>query len=484
MGARPGPLSRRGPDGRARGRAGELHPLRTLVAVALVALLGCSGRPDAPDAGRDGGGGGGGSGGGAGGGGGGGGYAQDSGFDAGSPDAGTIPRWGNVQWPPFATLEPGGKVTVYGQVWVEGRSSLPGATAGLVAELGVGPSGSDPSGSGWSWVAAAYNAEAGNNDEFKADLTAPAGVYDYAFRYRLDGAWSGWLYADRSDSGRGGTNDGYRPDDAGKLAVRSSGASLEVATQNLHCLEDDPRSRLDAIAARLASVGSRVVALQEVCTDSSPSAVVADAAQYLAAKLSAATGKPWRHFFAQTHLFQNQLPEGVGLLASLPVADTAVKDLPTADFPRKALLAVLASEVGMVAITSVHFSYASTPQAAQARVDQANAVLAFAGQWQSGQVAASVVGGDLNATPTDSPTPVSVFTSAGFIDAWEAKNPGQPGLTFANPSPTRRIDYLFVRFGAAGPVSVSEARVEFSQPYDGGSFVSDHRGVSALIAVP
>ncbi len=108
--------------------------------------------------------------------------------------------------------------TVYGQVWIDGVTNQPGATPSLRAQLGYGPAGSNPEGSsGWTWVEASFNVDAGNNDEFKASLLPEAvGVFDYAYRYTTTNARD-WIYADLD-----GIGNGYDLAQAGKLTVNSS----------------------------------------------------------------------------------------------------------------------------------------------------------------------------------------------------------------------------------------------------------------------
>ena len=447
-----------------------------LAALATLLLVCACSAPPAPDGGTgDAGGSGGGTGGGSTGGGSGGGTGGGAG--GGGADAGPgLPRWGNLQWPPFLTLDAGARATVYGQVWVEGRTEASGAAAGLEAELGVGPLDSDPSGAGWSWRAASFNTQAGNNDEFQAELAAPdAGAWDYAFRYRLPGAWGGtagaWMVADRSDDGRAGTDDGYQREHAGKLVVPVA-APLRVATLNLHCLNDDPAARLEAAATRLAALGVDALGLQEACLDASPSAPVPDAALLLAQKLSQKTGRPYVARFEQTHLANGVTPEGLAIVTALPVAQTRVAALPTSDFPRKLLTQWLLAPSGVVAFSVTHFSFASGDT--QMRLDQANAVLAFfAGLAPPAPL--QVLVGDFNAVPTESA--ISGLTGAGFKDAWADRNPGSPGYTHSSASPTRRIDYVFTQ-----GFSVDDATLEFDQPYAASAYVSDHRGVAARLS--
>ncbi len=133
--------------------------------------------------------------------------------------------WANLQWPPTIThtLGPVPTENIYGQVWIDGVTPLPGPTVGLMAQVGFGPDGSYPQGNpDWSWVDAIFNRDAGNNDEFMGQLLPDeVGSFDYAYRYSTDGGVT-WLYADLD--GTDGSPDDYDPDSAGDLTVVPSGA--------------------------------------------------------------------------------------------------------------------------------------------------------------------------------------------------------------------------------------------------------------------
>ncbi len=402
--------------------------------------------------------------------------------DADAPDTapadGGLPaaHWANTQWPPYLTRAPGESATAYGQIWIEGLTDSPGPAAGVEAELGLGSIGSDPAGGGWTWVPAAYNVDVGNNDEYQADLIAPpSGLFDYAFRFRLNG--SPWILADRSDGGRTGSNDGYRSEDAGKLAVRTSGAVVRIATLNLHCINDDPLARLDAAAARFAQLGTELIALQEVCAGAP---LTGSAAEYLAQQLESLTGQPWHHLYEQTHLANGVTPEGIGVVTNLAIADVTVHDLPIADFPRKTIIAVTASPLGMIAFATAHLSYRL--QDGQARLDQANELATLMDQLAPTEPAVSIVAGDFNSTP-DEPPPGAMI-AASFSDAFATVHPGLNGYTYSSAAPTRRIDYVFTRAAQRWPLELTTVDVEFDQPYRPGGFVSDHRGISATLAAP
>jgi glycosidase len=148
--------------------------------------------------------------------------------------------WANLQWPPaivhtISALVP--TENVYGQVWIDGHTNQPGATEGLVAQLGYGPDGSHPDGNhDWIWTTATFNVDAGNNDEFRAQLRPEAlGSYDYAYRYTTT-AGQTWLYADLD-----GTGNGYDPAQAGSLTVNPSDDLTPPATPAaLHLVEAAP----------------------------------------------------------------------------------------------------------------------------------------------------------------------------------------------------------------------------------------------------
>jgi hypothetical protein len=148
--------------------------------------------------------------------------------------------WANLQWPPTLnhTISAVNRTgDVYGQVWIDGATSGPGATEGLLAQLGFGPSNSNPNGNAaWTWVDASFNTNAGNNDEFKASMLPEAtGSFDYAYRYSTTNGRD-WVYADLD-----GIGNGYDPAQAGKLTVVTSGdTTAPVAPTGLNVVSASP----------------------------------------------------------------------------------------------------------------------------------------------------------------------------------------------------------------------------------------------------
>jgi glycosidase len=148
--------------------------------------------------------------------------------------------WANLQWPPsIAHTISALNLTenIYGQVWIDGVTSQPGPTEGLLAQAGYGPDGSSPEGNpDWIWVDTVFNVDAGNNDEFMGQLLPEVtGTYDYAYRYSTAGGFV-WLYADLD-----GTGNGYDPAQAGHLEVMPSGDTTPPAVPtSLYLVEASP----------------------------------------------------------------------------------------------------------------------------------------------------------------------------------------------------------------------------------------------------
>ncbi len=95
-----------------------------------------------------------------------------------------------------------------------------GQGAGLTGELGYGPVGSMP-GAGWTWVSAAYAADADDAraDEYRQRAPAlGAGDYDVAYRFRYQGKTD--VYCDLD-----GSANGYSPAQAFKLKVANASIS-------------------------------------------------------------------------------------------------------------------------------------------------------------------------------------------------------------------------------------------------------------------
>lgn len=116
--------------------------------------------------------------------------------------------WANLQWPVSGIMCLGQTHNVYGQVYVAGITNGPGQAAGIIAQVGVNSTNTDPS--TWpanAWSNATFNTQAGNNDEFTSGIgnLLSAGTYYYTFRYSL-GQGCPYFYGGYNGGAWNGTN--------------------------------------------------------------------------------------------------------------------------------------------------------------------------------------------------------------------------------------------------------------------------------------
>lgn len=95
-----------------------------------------------------------------------------------------------VQFPVSITVGTAGELTqtIYARVFEAGVTEAAGPSS-LIAQIGYGPQALNPaSQTGYTWFAASYNAQVGNDDEYVTSFPAPsAGVYGYTARFSPDG---------------------------------------------------------------------------------------------------------------------------------------------------------------------------------------------------------------------------------------------------------------------------------------------------------
>lgn len=135
--------------------------------------------------------------------------------------------WCSLQWPAATTTLPGeASELVFGQVFAEGCTNGTAQCAEVVAELGYGPSGTDPSAApgDYTWTAAAYNDThtGDDNDEYQGTLTVSTeGRYSFAYRFSVD-AGANWTFCDLD-----GTDNGVQTDQLGALTVGAPTTTLD-----------------------------------------------------------------------------------------------------------------------------------------------------------------------------------------------------------------------------------------------------------------
>ncbi len=97
------------------------------------------------------------------------------------------PDWCNLQWPASGTINVGDTYNAYAQIYESGVTEAAGAGANVSCWIGYNSADTDPS--TWTnWVAATFNAQSGNNDEFVAEIGSAlsAGTYYYASRFKVN----------------------------------------------------------------------------------------------------------------------------------------------------------------------------------------------------------------------------------------------------------------------------------------------------------
>ena len=110
----------------------------------------------------------------------------------------------NLQFPANGTICQTGTFDAYGQVYNDGLiTTVPGGqAAGITVQIGYSSIDSVPPAVWTNWINASFNAQVGNNDEYKGTLSGLApGIYYYTFRYQINGC--AWQYGGYNAGGGG-----------------------------------------------------------------------------------------------------------------------------------------------------------------------------------------------------------------------------------------------------------------------------------------
>lgn len=109
----------------------------------------------------------------------------------------------NLQFPQNGNIAVGNGFDVYAQVYKAGVTEAPGEGAGISAWVGYNTLNNNPNSPGWTWLPATFNMQAGNDDEYVANIgtALPSGTYYYASRFQLDGG--PYSYGGYNESGGG-----------------------------------------------------------------------------------------------------------------------------------------------------------------------------------------------------------------------------------------------------------------------------------------
>jgi endonuclease/exonuclease/phosphatase family metal-dependent hydrolase len=165
-----------------------------------------------------------------------------------------------------------------------------------------------------------------------------------------------------------------------------------------------------------------------------------------------------------------EVVDGLAILSKTEISDIDILPLghlPGTDDPNRRILlhALFQLKSGPLQLFNAHFSWVA--EQLQQNVEEA---LLFA----QGFHGPKLLMGDLNAEP-DSPA-LDKLRRAGWVDAWQALEPGSSGYTFVeNGALSKRIDYAWVSGGAEKALRSIE--VVASKADEQGRRASDHAGL-------
>ncbi len=245
----------------------------------------------------------------------------------------------------------------------------------------------------------------------------------------------------------------------------ASADSLRLATLNLRCLVEEWDQRVPLIVEELAALDPDVIALQEVCRVAGG----ADALPDLVAKLEAATGSTYVVARANTHVAWDTYNEGIALLTRHRFESVETVDLPAGIFPRKAVVATIATDTHSLVAAVTHLSFGDQQGV---RRNQLRSLREHLETLRTPETAL-LIAGDLNEGPDGSA--VQGALSAGYQDAWGLLHANEAGLTYPANAPQARIDYVLVSAPGAGPQLVDAQR--FLMEPSAGRYPSDHFGL-------
>jgi endonuclease/exonuclease/phosphatase family metal-dependent hydrolase len=265
---------------------------------------------------------------------------------------------------------------------------------------------------------------------------------------------------------------------------------MRVVTQNLLGRQQNWPDRRCALVAGLRALDPDVALFQE--------AIVTDDHDQPADLLG-------EGYHLAHHGIRDADGSGISIASRWPLGAVRELDLQTgartADFPASALAVDVHWPAGEVPLLLVNHKPSWATDLEHEREAQAVTTARFVEKLVARTGQHVVLGGDLDAMPDAASIRFwrglqSLHgTSVSYRDAWELRHRGEPGHTFApSASPLiteqwatdvdRRIDYLFVRCGRAGPtLAVRHCARTFDEPVDG-AWGSDHFGLVAELEEP
>jgi endonuclease/exonuclease/phosphatase family metal-dependent hydrolase len=272
---------------------------------------------------------------------------------------------------------------------------------------------------------------------------------------------------------------------------------LRVLTYNL--LHDGPTSgffnngthlqeRLDMVIREFRQIDADILALQEASESRRHGNVPA--------RLAEALGLQYVYAPATDRVFQLPLldkgivaamgfKEGAAVLSRWPITASETWDLPRCRSrlePRILLQADIDSPWGPLRIFSTH-----TARGDDCQMERVGEIV------RNGHAPGpSILMGDFNTVETSKILTI-LRDEAGFVDAFRAANPNDPGPTVwqrinvSEPTASRRVDFIFLSPGDTSKAAVRSSRIILDHPgrlADGGLlWPSDHYGVFAELDI-
>ena len=251
---------------------------------------------------------------------------------------------------------------------------------------------------------------------------------------------------------------------------------LRYLSLNLRNLMDRWPERLPLLLAEFAALQPDVAGLQEVVFPLQQDRLLGASGEgnYAARRVAA-----WRPEVGNSLLVREPLAFGLA-------PETAADRLDLGHLRTAGRAELLINDEARLRVVNLHLHHEVGPEHAQLRLAQTEAVLAWLATMPP--VAATIVGGDFNATPAE-PT-YARMVEAGFRSVMQEANGVEPDVTW--PSGLQApgmdtdgepgcLDYVWV----SGAVQVTAARLCFDRPAvdDPTLYPSDHRGVTADLEI-
>ncbi|MFQ6607357.1 MAG: endonuclease/exonuclease/phosphatase family protein [Fidelibacterota bacterium] len=265
------------------------------------------------------------------------------------------------------------------------------------------------------------------------------------------------------------------------LTVAVAQEPLRVVTFNLLGMKPGSqwKNRLQCAIDQLVELAPDIIALQEV-NESVETGGRDNTAEAIALALSKMTGEKYRVSMARTHKSWGDIAwEGIAIISRFPVKQRGWKALALGEVPRKVLWNAIETPAGTVNILNTHLAYKEDHNAI--REEQVVQILEFATDKLAGVPAwATLLTGDLNATPESSP--LQMLTGGidpFFQDVYLVADNNDEEYTVPAEAPKKRIDYILLAVGSKA--IIKESYPVMDRLCSTGGLASDHLGVLAVI---